>query len=71
MFYLGFLYVDELGMDNRDQYDYAWNERGNVSMDLPLFCHSRQKKIIIYSHLLSKRRDLGKNSLTLLIEPSL
>ena len=31
----------------------------------------RQKKIRIHSHLLSKRRDLGKNSLTLLIEPSL
>jgi hypothetical protein len=39
--------------------------------EIPLFCHSRQKKIRIHSHLLSKRRDLGKNSLTLLIEPSL
>lgn len=34
MFHLGLLYVDESGMDNRDQYDYAWNERGNVSMHL-------------------------------------
>jgi hypothetical protein len=22
------VYVDESGMDDRDQYDYAWNERG-------------------------------------------
>lgn len=22
------VYIDESGMDNRDQYDYAWNERG-------------------------------------------
>jgi transposase len=22
------VYLDESGMDNRDQYDYAWNERG-------------------------------------------
>ena len=22
------MYVDESGMDNRDQYDYAWNQRG-------------------------------------------
>jgi hypothetical protein len=38
---------------------------------LPLFYHSRQKKIRIHSHPSRKRRDLGKNSLTLLIEPSL
>jgi uncharacterized protein (DUF3084 family) len=42
-----------------------------LQTELALFCHSKQKKIRIHSHILSKRRDLGKNSLTLLIEPSL
>jgi len=26
------VYVDESGMDNRDQYDYGWNNRGNAFM---------------------------------------
>ena len=54
--------------------NYQYQPGGSLFPDAPTYPSSvtkRQKKIRIHSHLLSKRRDLGKNSLTLLIEPSL